>query len=131
MAALGWVSAYQLGVPGIDEQHRRLFGLFDALHAAMRAGKGKDILARTFASLDDYTREHFAAEEKLLRQCAYPDFPAHKKTHEELLHRLKALRETFAQGEPVTTDVLKFLSTWLVQHIGETDRRYVPFLSGA
>jgi hemerythrin-like metal-binding protein len=128
MAALDWGPSYQLGIPLIDEQHRRLFALFNTLLLAMKSGKGKAVLVETLASLAAYTREHFADEERLLKQSAYPELAEHQRAHGVLLRKVDELVEGSRKGEFMTIEVLNFVARWLAHHIGEIDRAYVPYV---
>jgi len=126
-----WKDSYSIGVPQIDTQHRRLFSLADELHAAMNSGKGKDVLAQVLQNLINYTKTHFADEERLMQRCGYPDLPAHKAQHDEMTQKVLQIQQDFQAGKlMMTIAVMQFLSNWLRQHIGGSDRKYVPFVNG-
>ena len=67
-----WKPEYSVQIPEIDTQHQRLFVLAGELHAAMAQGKGKAVLEQSLSQLVDYTKSHFAAEEKLMGRYAFP-----------------------------------------------------------
>jgi hemerythrin len=127
----GWKDTYSIGVAEIDAQHRRLFSLADELHAAMNSGKGKAVIEQVLQNLVNYTKTHFAAEERLMQRCSYPDLAPHKTQHDELTKRVVQLQQEFQAGRAmITIEVMQFLSDWLRQHIGGSDRKYVPFVAG-
>src|SRR5579862_7146579 len=127
MSLFEWKESYSIGVAEIDAQHRKLYHLADQLHAAMNAGKSSDVIAQVLAELVMYTKTHFAAEERLMQRCGYPEFAAHKATHDELTRRVVDLQQQQKSGKTMLSiETLRFLSQWLQQHIGGTDRKYVP-----
>jgi hemerythrin len=131
MSLFAWKDTYSIGVAEIDAQHRRLFSLADELHSAMNTGKGKDVMAQVLQNLINYTKSHFATEEQLMQRCAYKDFAAHKAQHDALTKKVLELQTEFRAGKlMITIDVMQFLSSWLRQHIGDSDRKYAPFVVG-
>jgi hemerythrin len=129
MSMFAWSDTYSIGVAEIDAQHRRLFSLADQLHSAMASGKGKAVLEQVLQSLISYTKTHFAAEERIMRDCAYSDLAAHKAQHDQLTQRVLNLQSEFRAGKMLLTlDVLEFLKNWLQMHIAGCDRKYAPFV---
>ena len=130
MSLFQWKDEYIVGQFEIDSQHKRLFELADQLHAAMTTGKGKEVLNKTLGDLIDYTKRHFAAEEKLMQTFKYPDYLAHKALHDKLTAQVVEFQKEFVSGKaPVTIQLLQFLKDWLKHHIGETDRKIAIFLN--
>jgi hemerythrin len=126
-----WNDAYCIGVPEIDAQHRRLYSLAAELHTAMNSGKGKNVLGGVLQNLINYTKSHFAAEEKLMQRCGYPDLAAHRAKHDEMTQKVLQLQHDFQAGNiMLSIEVMEYLNNWLRQHIGGTDRQYVPFVIG-
>lgn len=124
-----WKSDYSLGHGDIDRQHQRLFALASDLHTAMTQGKGKDALSATLARLIDYTKTHFATEERLMQAHHYPEYPHHKAAHDALTARVLEFQKEFEAGRVgMTVELLQFLKDWLQKHIGETDRKVAAFL---
>jgi hemerythrin len=129
MSLFEWRPEYSLGHDGIDAQHQRLFALANDLHTAMTQGRGKGALSEMLGKLVEYTKTHFASEERLMQTHHYPDYPAHKAAHDALTARVLAFQRDFAAGRVgMTIELLQFLKDWLGTHIGETDRRVAKFL---
>ena len=130
MAFFPWEASYSVGIAQIDEQHKKLFRLVNELNDAMQAGKAAEVIGGVFTALVEYTRTHFAAEERLMSAHAYPDIAGHKKQHEELTKQAEELAAKFKQtGIAPTIQVSAFLRDWLKNHILGTDKKYVPYLS--
>lgn len=124
-----WQDSWLVGVQTIDAQHKKLVSLINQLHEAMRIGQSKTVLTQILASLVDYTRAHFAAEEQLLQTHKYPDLPAHRIEHQKLTSKVLDFQEEFTAGNATLgVDVMQFLSNWLRDHILGTDMKYVPVL---
>jgi hemerythrin-like metal-binding protein len=120
------------GVDGMDKQHRRLFDLINDLNEAIVEGKGRDVMASVFDALIDYTAKHFADEEKILEETAYPDLPAQRASHQAFVAKVLEAREAFRTGTGmVASDVINFLNDWLVKHIGGMDKKYGPHVRKA
>lgn len=109
----------------IDAQHQRLFALAGNLHEAVSRGKGAAVLEQALTQLVDYTKEHFAAEERLMRLHSFPELNSHRKEHEKLTAQVLEFQERFRRKEAyVTLDLMQFLKTWLAQHISRSDQKY-------
>jgi hemerythrin len=57
-------------------------------------------------------------------------YPAHKAEHDALVEKLGFIHQAFiADQAPDSQQVLMFLKVWLQEHIMETDKAYVEFVS--
>ena len=122
---------YSVGIPPIDEQHKRLIRLINELHEAMMQGTGNQALSSILSDLIRYTKEHFAFEEKMLATRNYSALAAHKAEHVDLTREVVKLRDNFQSGKlMMTLDVMRFLKRWLASHILEKDLRYAKELKG-
>jgi hemerythrin len=130
MAIFDWKEEYIVGVAQIDKQHKVLVGMINELHEAMSTGKGKTVLGKILDGMIDYTVSHFATEEKLMTQYAYPTYTVHKMVHDKFTTEALALQKKYRAGETVlTNEVSKFLSNWLKEHILQTDKLLGSFLN--
>lgn len=130
MALIGWKPEYSVDITSIDQQHKKLVDFINELHDAMRDGKGADALGKVLRGLVDYTKTHFAAEEKLMKEHGYGDFAAHLDQHKDLLKKVEEIADKFekTKGSGLTIEVMNFLRDWLTKHILGTDKKYVPHL---
>lgn len=125
-----WNDAYSVGIQEVDEQHKVLLQLLDALHRAIRAGQGAESL-KVLNQLVEYTRHHFTMEESLMRVTNYPDFGSHKELHQNLMAQIHKVQDELAGGQlDLDGEMLQFVKIWLIQHINETDRRFGQFFHG-
>lgn len=131
MALMEWNDSFNIGVPEVDRQHRHLVEILNRLHAAMLAGNPPAELARVVQDLLNYTRYHFDAEERAMRDANYPELSAHQQKHRAMVERVEAFSQEMLSGKAtVTMRLLVFLKEWLARHILETDRRFGVFMAG-
>lgn len=66
MNIIAWSSEFALGVDEIDQQHQALVGMINALDASTRDDSSSDTVRQLLRDLNDYVRDHFAFEERLM-----------------------------------------------------------------
>src|SRR6266511_2616942 len=110
MPLLTWDSKYSVKVKQFDAQHRKLFDLLNDLHDGMKAGQGRSMIGDVVAALIEYTASHFATEERIMKDNAYPEYEQHKKEHTELITKVHTLQQQFMSGNaPLTQEIMNFL----------------------
>jgi len=124
---MAWQERYQLGIMPIDIQHRVLVDLTNKLHKAAMGSGGN--IRDAIEELVQYATFHFAFEERMMVQSAYPAFEEHRAGHDALLNQLKAIqRDILAEQLKLDARVMNFLQGWLTNHIVSSDRHFVPFV---
>lgn len=128
-----WSATLETGHPALDEQHLELFRLHLEALDGVRGGDGRS--PRTvLAELLDRTREHFAFEEKLMAEAAYPQRELHARTHSEFMADLVALVSEGTR-EPSATVVRLWLesryASWWKWHVRSTDAPMAKHLRAA
>jgi hemerythrin-like metal-binding protein len=127
-----WSDAYSVGISHIDTQHKGLIRLINDLHAAMAAGKGKEVLGTILGELVRYTETHFAYEEAMLRQRQYSNLTAHHNVHQKLTAQVVELQQRFRSSKIIMSlEVMQFLKSWLADHILIHDQAYARELKTA
>lgn len=130
MALIRWDDRLALNVSEIDRQHQKLVELMNDLDAAMRLGRGNEVVGRILDGLINYTQYHFDAEEALLEEHGYPGTPTHKHEHGAFVRKMADFKVDYAAGQAsLSIGVMTFLSDWLRNHIMGTDREYAPHLT--
>lgn len=129
MLLIEWSDELSVGIASIDEQHKKLVNMLNALHDASLQGEDEQILIDIFQGLAIYMDHHFSYEEGLLDSSGYRELESHKQSHAELAEEVWALKRAFENGEQmVTATVMDFLKEWLQKHILGTDQRSSQFL---
>ena len=123
-----WSSEFSVGIEEIDEQHKALVDLINALHKGIIEGKGINSTIDVMNRLIEYTRVHFALEECLMRILDYPGYEAHKIQHEDLICEIEKMAGKVRSGQHVSFELLHFLINWFATHMIEEDKTYAPFL---
>jgi hemerythrin len=120
-----WTPVLAVNVREIDDQHKKLIGLVNKLHDAMRAGQGKKVLEETLQELAAYTVYHFQTEEKYMQQFRYPGYLTHKGEHTAFVKKVTDFQKDFASNRlGLSLDLMNFLKDWVNNHIKETDKQY-------
>ena len=130
MAHFDWDPALETGNEEIDRQHKRLFALSNTLQDAIESDSATDeIIEDAVFGLTDYVTEHFYDEEALMRSSGYPETPVHHSLHEQLTgETLKITARYFNEGDVMPDQLAPFLTSWLRDHIRQSDMRFVAFL---
>jgi hemerythrin len=130
LPVLEWNESLSVGIPSIDDQHKKLVGMLNSLKDAGVAGSGNQVLGKILGGLAEYTVHHFGTEEAHMTEHRYPDLANHKKAHDVLVAQVSKFGTEFAAGRAkLSADLFKFLCTWLNGHIRGTDRLFGPYLS--
>lgn len=130
MALIPWTEDLSVHIAEMDKEHKQLVAMINELHEAMTSGKGKDVLGGVLTRLVDYTRFHFAAEEKLMISHQYPGYLNQKSEHDNLTKKVMDIKARIDAGNMVVTvEVMAFLKDWLTKHIIGMDKKYSSFLN--
>ena len=128
MAFIEWDDSFSIDIDEIDQQHQKLFGMINALADAIQGEPDKDILRRIADELISYIDIHFTHEETCFDRFGYTQARQHKKEHAYFVQQVLEFMDGFEQGNlAISTDMLRFLSDWLITHIKGSDRKYAPF----
>jgi hemerythrin len=118
-----WAPSLAVGVPEIDAQHQELFRRAERLIAGLRGGDRSEV-GPLITYLSEYVVVHFEAEEMLMRASNYPEYEAHKATHDAFRATLQEMARDFERkgATPlVALSVHNWLSDWLRRHVGGAD----------
>jgi hemerythrin len=131
MAKWEWNSRLETGIQEIDEYHKKLFELIDQLELAIYKGSAALELKNIIEYLNSYIIEYLEFEEKLLRDCSYPDYTGHFNQHEEfraLCEELLTRYKRKGADNYLALDVDKQMRKWWENHIMKMDMAYVQFV---
>jgi len=124
MALLEWKEEYATGIEDVDDEHKDLIDVINRLHELLLADDAKLTVPAFFARLIDGVSAHFALEERIMGESAYPELAAHREDHERLLDEIRDLVEAFRQAEEVdSVDLAMRLEPWFAQHFATHDLR--------
>jgi hemerythrin-like metal-binding protein len=135
---ISWVPALSVGIPSIDAQHRVLLAYINQLATTVDLPKDdsalgkmlKASLSQALKGMADYTRIHFAFEERLFKLHGYEHTDEHEHSHRHFEAQLKYFQKRFEAGDDrLAREVLDFLVDWLKHHILVDDKAYAPLFA--
>jgi hemerythrin len=131
MPLMTWTEKLSVGVGVLDDDHKRLVGMVNALYDAMQEGHGKESLGRILNDLIAYTKVHFAREEEFFARTGYPATAPHHQEHEALTRQVLEVQRKYMAGATavLSIEVLRFLKDWLIRHIQGSDQKYRSHLN--
>jgi len=130
MPFLKWMPGYSVKIEEMDNQHKKLMELANEVHDAVTKSKGNEKVNSVLNDLIVCIKEHFTAEEQLLRRIKFPHYSSHKAEHEKLTQKVIDLLKRLASEQGNTGyELLHFLRTWLVDHIQEKDMQYGDYIT--
>ena len=127
MVYIEWSDKFSVNVKEIDEQHKKLIGMINKLYDGLFDIEVQKVVIN---EMIEYTKTHFATEEKYMVQFQFSGYEEHKKEHEELTEKAIAIKNTFERTKcPLSLAILDFLKEWLENHLLETDMKYVELFN--
>jgi len=126
-----WHPSLSVGIEMIDEQHQEWFRRAEALFEAGKEGRAKEYIGELLGFLDEYTKKHFADEERYMQSINYPGLDEQKKAHASFVGQLQKLRSDYeASGGSLTVIIQanKMVIDWLTKHISGLDKKIGDFV---
>ena len=120
-----------VGVDVLDKDHQILFEMFELLLDSREAPESSEVVGGVINSIIDYTRYHFAREEKVQEAIGYPGLVEHKALHQDLRKTAEEYQKQHL-ADAVSLDVEEFagfLNDWLVNHIMVDDMAFKSYVT--
>jgi hemerythrin-like metal-binding protein len=118
-----WSKENEVFLAQIDAEHREMFRIAEGLDRALARGAPRAEVRDHLRSLSAHAEDHFSHEEWLMQSTSYPSYGWHRQQHDTVRRRLKLFVPLIEKGDPEATDLfLEFLSGWLQDHTGVTDK---------
>lgn len=120
-----WKPEYEVGIETVDEQHKHLVSLINKLEAAKGHEHENEVIHDIFYELVEYTKHHFAEEEKFLKSFEYEDLIVHKAQHKALVKQIVNILNGLKNNEyEVGEKLTLILQNWLIRHVLKHDKIY-------
>lgn len=128
---VAWDSKFEIGLPQIDIQHKKLVELCNNLYHQIMIHKEKnDWKNDCVMALKEcvaYVQTHFADEEKLMIASNYESYTNHKAIHTAFAKKVLEFSQSFETlSITQALQFSKFLYDWIFSHIAHEDKLYVP-----
>jgi hemerythrin len=122
MTLIEWKDEFSVGVASVDHEHRALIDMINELEEAMRGNASQTDVIAGLGEIYARISAHFALEEKIMREAAYPDLGSHKADHEQLLDQLLEIMDTVgADGAYDRVLLSGALDQWFSDHFRTHD----------
>lgn len=131
MQPIQWSSEYSVGIAEVDAQHHALIDMINALSTGINTDQEPGVTRDLLFRLSDYTRFHFALEERLMDASKVdPDFILrHRNEHTYFCGVLKDFTADFTRGKGrISHALLEYLLHWLLHHIMVVDHEMARHL---
>ena len=126
MNFIKWKDSFSVGIPSIDDQHKKLVQIINHLFSEFSKGITDEFLNEIIKELEKYTVYHFSYEEKFMELYNYAGYKDHKAEHNLFIKKIKNYKETLSKdNKKEVIDFLTFLKNWLLKHIMGTDKQYM------
>ncbi len=117
-----WRSAFGVGVPVLDEQHKKLVALIADVQRILSDPKQVAKLGHVLKELVEYTKVHFRTEEQLMAEMDFADRVEHCRLHREMTKQIVEILLELKSGKDLDPmKLFEFLRHWLVDHILHED----------
>jgi len=124
MTLLKWKSAYSLGIPSVDLEHREMIEMINRVYAELGDKAEPDEIESVLEDIYAGIASHFALEERHMKNANYPEYRQHKDEHEELLDQIRDMMDDFDQNPDTSREALQNgLSDWFGKHFATFDAR--------
>jgi hemerythrin len=125
---LVWSESLSIGLDQLDDQHKKMVGILNALQEAISQGSQKPDVERVIADLLSYTRYHLSFEERQMVVAAYPGLSDHQREHRGLVAQIEIYALQVNDRQPLAAiKLLKFVNQWWSRHLATSDRAYGEF----
>ena len=125
-----WTPNLSVGVSMIDDQHKTWFEKAEMLFEAGKNNQAKEYVGSLLKFLDEYTKKHFADEERYMLSIKYPGYDEQKKAHTAFIAQLDKLRkdyDTSGGNLMVIINANQMVLEWLTKHISSLDKKIGEF----
>ncbi|WP_243545509.1 bacteriohemerythrin [Pseudodesulfovibrio tunisiensis] len=130
MTLISWSDDLSIGVDTIDAQHQKLIDMVNDAYDAVFSGGDPDAAFDLIERMKAYALEHFAAEERMMEECGYPETGEHKQRHLQFLQEVFLFnRDKYKRDQLL--EIFTFLSSWFKEHIRREDKAIAAFMTGS
>lgn len=136
-----WKPQLSTGNDLIDRDHKYLISLFNSIELSLVKPDSLQFLPIFFRELLEYTREHFAREERIQIKIRYPYYAEHKMEHQKIIEHLEKLNDMVLKlmaareklgderiHDRLDSEIISLAREWIIDHVVKTDGKMARFL---
>ncbi|MDR2479160.1 MAG: bacteriohemerythrin [Treponema sp.] len=127
-----WTDDFSVENEQIDLQHKELVRMTNEFYSGCQMGGvlAKVYFMKTIQGAVLYIKTHFATEEAIMRQADYPGFEDHRQQHADFVSEVTRQIQIFEKEDnPDPAGFIKYLMNWVLQHIANSDKKYMPYIA--
>jgi hemerythrin-like metal-binding protein len=128
MSFLKWEQKYELGIPEMDNQHKKWVEILNKFYEKVSKS---DLQTNILEMVDEaliYTKYHFREEEKFMASMNYPKLKEQQKMHIDIISTLSNFKSVIMSKKQITSmEVTNELKKWFKEHIMIEDMKYAEF----
>lgn len=114
----------QVALSFMNRDHAEFVALRDSLLGQLDARSPAEAVDALLDELLTHTRQHFADEERLMREVNFPPFPVHKGEHDAVLKGMATRIESWKldrDANVLRAWLDKDVGAWFVNHVSTMD----------
>lgn len=126
---IDWKDGMSIGIPAIDEDHKRFIALVNEFNSAVADRLSLPEIKQRLQDIIYDAAHHFAQEEKLLIEWQYPGTDDHALKHMQIMDTLRNVMGSFILEDTDrewTVAGLK-IKQLLVNHLMNEDMKYAAY----
>ncbi len=127
-----WKDRYNLDIPSIDTQHKKLFEIGARVYDLTVADDNYDHYDEILIIINElleYTEYHFKYEEELMNKYGYNELSGQQHDHAFYIDKIKSIasKDIDEKQNETLLSLVDFLSQWISSHIVFSDRKYAVY----
>ena len=125
-----WNARFKIGIPLIDDQHKKLIDLTKDLYSAclLDTETANKQFIQAARETVDYVRFHLTIEEKMMLLLEYEGYPAHREEHRKFIKEVLDQSQKFnTKSRNIPHKFVYFLRDWILSHIAVCDKEMAAF----
>jgi hemerythrin len=126
---ISWIDEMSVGIPEVDEDHKKFFTLINELNQSITYRKSADEIKNIVQSIVADAERHFSLEERLFKEWNYPNTDAHATSHVKALQALRNILNDFVPygHDSGWVDTSLRIRDILLGDIQDEDMKYAEF----
>jgi hemerythrin-like metal-binding protein len=126
---LEWDNGMSVGIPEIDEDHKRFILLINELNRSIAERMKSTEIHKRLQHLIEDTERHFGREEIFFLDWGYPNAEGHASSHKQVLSSLKKIQDSFMPYglDAEWLDAALVIKNMLISHILTEDMQYANY----
>ncbi len=130
MPTIEWNTQYNVGLKEFDDDHQKLVHLLNKTYDLFMHNESNNNLIMVIDDLVNYSRYHFAEEERLMKKTFYPGLEMQSYQHAIFSKKVVEFQENYHDGvADLSLEIFTFLKAWLINHIVDSDKEFGYFIA--